>query len=106
MNHQVVLIVVSCIVILLVLLAVLELGYIIYLMQSDANSVSSILNHSHGRQPLFKEEFNPQRNYPQPPDSVIRDGPPELYYAAGNTEVPNDITHIRDDYYAKNVKHY
>jgi len=105
MHQQAALIILAIIVIVIILITV-ELGYIIYLMNSDATDVSNLLQpkrrHHHHRY----EHFNPERNYPQPANSTIKEEPVELYYAAGNTEVPNDISHIRDDYYAKQVSHY
>lgn len=104
MHQNAILFILAIIVIIIVVIA-LELGYIINLMNSDDDEVNLYPKRHHRRDHLT-EHFNPERNYPQPPNSVIRESPVELYYAAGNTEVPNDVTHIRDDYYAKQVKHY
>lgn len=102
--HQNIILLILAIVVIVIIVISFELGYIIYLMNSDAADVNHLLHKNRRHHRI--EDFNPERNYPQPPNSIIRDDPVDLYYAAGNTEVPNDITHIRDDYYAKQVKHF
>lgn len=103
--HQHAALIILAIIVIVIILIALELGYIIYLMNSDATDVSNLLHPKRGHHGRY-EHFNPERNYPQPANSVLKEEPVELYYAAGNTEIPNDISHIRDDYYAKHVDHY
>lgn len=91
--------------ILLVIIAV-ELGYMIYHKNANEDSLESIFRNSHNKHHHDREFFNPERNYPKPATSVFKDEPVELHYAAGSTEIPNDMTQIRDDYYAKNLKPY
>lgn len=105
MDQQLLLVALALVSIIILIVLVAEVGYIIYMMNSDASSVSSVY-HKNKRHSRLEEHFNPERNYPQPPNSMLKESPVDLYYAAGNTETLNNDSQIRDDYYAKHVEHY
>lgn len=96
------------IVTILLVIIVAELGYMIYHKHDNEDSLKDLfhLNKFNDKHHHHREDFNPERNYPKPKDSVFRDEDLPIYYAAGSTELPNDVEHIRDNYYAKNVKPY
>mgnify|MGYP000945558579 CR=1 FL=1 len=93
------------IVTILLIIIVAELGYMIYHKQDNEDNLKSMFGYDRHRH-HDREDFNPERNYPKPKDSVFRDEELPIYYAAGGTELPNDVEHIRDNYYSKNVKPY
>lgn len=99
MEKHIILIMLAIVTLILVTLIIFELGYIIYIMNNESS------NSHNKRHSKLSEHFNPERNYPQPPNSIIKESPVPLYYAAGNTETTNNYEQLRDDYYVRDVKH-
>ena len=106
MTQHTILIILAVISLIFVIILVFELGYVIYMMQNNDDVVSSLYKKNHRHHSRLEEHFNPERNYPQPANSILKEQPVDLYYAAGNTETLNDYEHLRDNYYVRNVEQH
>lgn len=105
MDQHTTLVLLAIVSIVLLIIIVIELSYVIYTMNSNASIVGSTYRKNHKKSRL-EEHFNPERNYPQPPNSILKDSTVGLYYAAGNTETLNQDNQMRDEYYVKHAEHY